>query len=68
MGLRQRILRVVEETGPRPKAVLRGLAMSGAQRINADRIIRRMLDAGALVMLGKKRGARYGVPKRRAAA
>ena len=68
MGLRQRILRVVapESGGDRKRNVLVGLARTDGQRKRAGRIIEAMLERGELVMRGERRGAVYGLPRRRA--
>lgn len=67
MGLRARILRVVEPEsgGPRKRSVLEGLARSPKQRAQFRQIFAAMLERGELVMLGDRRGARYGLPRTR---
>lgn len=67
MGLRQRILRVVlpESGGDRKRNVLLGLARTPAEKARAGKIIDAMLERGELVMRGAKRGAVYGLPRRR---
>jgi len=57
--LGRRILRLLEPEcgGPRRKNVLLGLA--DPKRV--ERTLRRLMDAGLVVMVGDKRGARYGL-------
>jgi hypothetical protein len=66
MGLRSRILKLVhaDNGGPRPKTVLEGLARTPVEIEGFERIFKAMLDGRELVMRGKKRGARYGLPKK----
>jgi hypothetical protein len=68
MKLRTRILRLVSgEHGPATKTTLRGIARHHGFCEQFDATFRAMLDAGELVMFGDKRGATYGVRKRRPA-
>jgi hypothetical protein len=57
--LGRRILRVLEPAngGPRKRTVLLGLA--DPKRV--ERVLRRLMDAGQVVMVGDKRGARYAL-------
>ena len=66
MGLRARILRLVslEYGGPRKRNVLEALARSDKQRRQFPQIFDQLIDRGELVMVGAKRGARYGLPRR----
>lgn len=59
--LGRRILAILAEGGPRKKTVLVGIA--GDQK-RAETTLRRLIDAGLVVMVGDKRGARYGLAKR----
>jgi hypothetical protein len=69
MKLRARLLRVVTGgCGPATKATLRGIARAHGLEEEFDDTFGAMLVAGQLVMFGDKRGARYGVSKRRQAA
>lgn len=57
--LGRRILRILrpENGGPRSKNVLRGIA--DPKRV--ERTLRRLMDAGQVMMVGDKRGARYAL-------
>lgn len=57
--LGRRILRVLhpECGGPRKKSVLLGIA--DAKRV--ERTLRRLMDAGLVVMVGDKKGAKYAL-------
>jgi hypothetical protein len=57
--LGRRILRVLEPEcgGPRKKNVL--LGMADPKRV--ERVLRRLMDAGLVVMIGDKKGARYAL-------
>lgn len=69
MGLRARILNILrpEAGGPRKRLVLEGLSKHYAYKGDFDELLRRMRDKGEIVMVGAKRGARYGLPKGKAA-
>lgn len=69
MGLRARILNILQPEfgGPRKRLVLEGLAKHYAYKGDFDALLRRMRDKGEIVMVGSKRGARYGLPKGKAA-
>lgn len=58
--LGRRILNLLkpENGGPRKRSVLEGLAGSDPR---LKPVLRRLLDAGQVVMLGDKRGARYAL-------
>ena len=53
--------------GPATKAVLRGQCRNSWQRYKFNEILRGMLDAGELEMFGERKGARYGLPRKRKA-
>lgn len=59
--LGRRILRLLEPEcgGPRKKNVLLGLA----EPRRVERTLRRLMDAGLVVMVGDRKGARYGLAK-----
>lgn len=64
MKLRRRLLRVVEPDrgGARKLSVLRGLAAAKHPDEDFDAVFAALLREGALVKLGDKRGATYGLP------
>ena len=66
MGLKARILRVVqpENGGPRARTVLSGLARDDKQRAAFPRIFRELIERRELVRYRGRRGATYGPPKR----
>jgi len=67
MKLRTRLLRIVSgDCGPASKNVLRGIARAHGYPSDHEfnRALRELLDAGELVMRGKRKGAVYGPPKR----
>jgi len=51
--------------GPATKIALRGLCRSEKQRQAFPKVMREMLDSGELVIRGVRKGARYGLPKKR---
>lgn len=62
MNARRRILKIVkpESGGPRPRRFLE----STAKRYGAEpALITQMIAAGELVQYGRKRGARWGLPR-----
>lgn len=59
-ALRERILRVTRETGPRIRNVLAGLNYGG--KADFDAVFQAMRAAGELKKYGKKRDAKWGVP------
>lgn len=65
MGLRARILKLVHPDGggPRQRRLLEMMARTALERRRAPAVIDAMLENGELVMYGRKRGARYGLPK-----
>lgn len=67
MGLHARIMKVVTESGPRPRAVLLGLCRDDKQRGQFDAVFAAMLDAGELRKFGARKDASYGVKRGRAA-
>jgi hypothetical protein len=66
MGLRSRILKLVhpDNGGPRTRNVLEGSARTPVEIEGFERVLKTMLGRRELVMRGKKRGARYGLPKK----
>jgi len=36
-----------------------------SQRVKFDQILRAMIEAGELVIYGERKGARYGLPRKR---
>lgn len=66
MGLRSRILKLVhpDNGGPRTRAVLEGVPRTPVEIEGFERVFKTMLDRRQLVMRGKKRGARYGLPRK----
>ena len=63
MKLRARILRAVRgDCGPARKATLRGIARAHGFAEIFDETFRSMLDAGELVMYGKRKNVVYGLP------
>ena len=62
MGLRAKILRIVhpEGGGPRPRRMLETLCLAAG---NDAKYIDKMIERGELVMYGRRKGARYGLPK-----
>lgn len=72
MKLSARILRRVAPleqggAGPTPRSLLRALARHWGYPEQFEQTMRTLLTTGQLVMIGSKRGARYGLPKRRRA-
>lgn len=68
MGLRARILKSVSGVcGNASKAVLRGQARDERQRTAFPEVLRELLASGELVMYGDKRGAVYGLPRKKRA-
>ena len=75
MSHRARILKVLASL-PRngktpqslPRTVLEGLARTEQDRRAAPQLIDYMIALGELVMHGERRGATYGLPKKRGAA
>ena len=55
----ERILRVVTESGPRPKSVILGLS---EKEDRAGNTLKTMLAIGLLVPIGKTRSVTYGTP------
>jgi hypothetical protein len=55
----ERILRVVEESGPRPRSVLIGLS---GKEDREGTLLELMLCIGLLVPIGKTRAVVYGTP------
>ena len=68
MGLRSRILKLVhpDNGGPRKRSVLEGSARSVFERENFARCLNLMLERRDLIMYGKRKGAKYGLPKGKA--
>ena len=64
MKIGRRIVRNIVETGPASRAVIQGLARDDQL---GDEILGALLEAGALVMIGDKKGAVYGTPQQKAA-
>lgn len=61
----RRILRVVTETGPRPRTVLTGLCdIADPHGSTVDK----MIDCDMLVPIGQRRGTVYGTPEQARAA
>jgi len=71
VGLKARILRCVaplpDGPGPATKAVLRGLCRDDKQRAAFPAVLRELLGAGELLIYGERKGARYGLPRKRRA-
>ena len=65
MGLRLRILQLVHPDGggPRSRRILEALARTPRERDHAKDIVDALIECGALVMYGDKKGARYGLPQ-----
>ena len=65
MGLRLRILKLVhpDSGGPRSRRILEALARTPRERDHAKDIVASMIECGALVMYGDRKGAKYGLPK-----
>lgn len=63
MLLRTRLIRTVSgDCGPANKNVLRGIAKAHGQLQQFANTLRGLLDSGALVMYGTRKGAVYGMP------
>jgi hypothetical protein len=64
VGLQATLKRVLrpENGGPRKRTVLEGLAKHYGYKADFDEVLKRMIDAGEIVMVGEKRGARYALP------
>jgi len=56
----ERILRVIEENGPRKKSIVLGLS---EQEDCEGETLEQMLAIGLLVPIGKTRGVVYGTPR-----
>jgi hypothetical protein len=68
VGLRLRILRLVhpDSGGPRPRRILEAVGRTNRERDHAKDIVNDLIGCGALVMYGEKKGAKYGLPGRKA--
>lgn len=60
MKIGRRIVQSIHEAGPASRAVIQGLARD--ERLG-DEILGALLESGALVMIGDKKGAVYGTPE-----
>lgn len=72
MTHRSRILKALAQLPPQrgmapglPRTVLEGLARTARDRAAASALIDYMLALGELVMFGGRRGATYGLPRKR---
>jgi len=65
VGLRLRILKLVHPDGggPRPRRILEAMARTPRERNHAKDIVDDLIGCGALVQYGKKKGAKYGLPR-----
>ena len=65
MGLRLRILKLVHPDGggPRPRRILEAMARTQREKDHAKDIMNDLIGCGALVQHGKKKGAKYGLPR-----
>jgi len=68
MGLHLRILRLVHQDGggPRPKRLLEAMGRTTREKLRAKKVVAQMIAAGELVMYGRRKGAKYGLPRVRA--
>lgn len=68
MGLRLRILRLVHPDGggPRPRRLLEAMARTPREKDHAADIVDQLIKCGALVRYGDTKGAKYGLPRRKA--
>ena len=65
MKLARRLVRVCENLGPLKRNVLRGLALAKHPGEDFETVFNDLLRDGALVMYGERKGAKYGIPRRK---
>ena len=64
MGMHLRILKAVHPDGggARPKRLLEAMGRTPREKARAKKVVAQMIASGDLVMYGRRKGAKYGLP------